>query len=193
MKRSHKIAAGGAAVIAACVPFTAGWEGTDLTAKVDKIGTGHPVTYCHGQTAEFGNVKVGDRFTPAQCDALLAQSMPKYLAQIEPCIHVTLPVKMEAALLDAAYNAGGAAVCRSPMLSRMNAGDLKGGCEAFGTWYIRAGGTVVRGLQNRRNGDSRKGEKQLCLEGFAEGLSKPAPSGFAGFPSWLLHFLFERA
>jgi hypothetical protein len=27
------------------------------------IGTGHPVTYCHGQTDEFGKVKVGTRFT----------------------------------------------------------------------------------------------------------------------------------
>lgn len=183
-------------MIAACVPFTADWEGTDLTAKVDKIGTGHPVTYCHGQTDEAGAVAVGQKFTPAQCDAILAQSMPKYLAQIEPCIHVALPVKAEAALLDAAYNAGGAAVCRSPMLARMNAGDLRGGCAAFGSWYVRASGVEVRGLKNRRNGDSRKGEKQLCLEGVAEGLPKPAPaapSGFAGFLSWLLNLLFERA
>lgn len=192
MRRAHKIGigAGAAAVIAACVPFTAGWEGTDLVAKRDAIGTGHPLTYCHGQTSEAGPVKPGQRFTPAQCDALLAQSLPKYLDAITPCIHVPLPVKTEAALLDAAYNAGGAAVCRSPMLAKMNAGDIRAGCEAFGAWYVRASGVVVKGLKNRRNGDSRKGEKQLCLEGFAEGLPKPPAA--VGFWARLFNLIFER-
>lgn len=160
-----------------------------MTASVDKIGTGHPITYCHGQTSEFGNVKAGQKFSPAQCDALLAQSMPKYLAQIEPCIHVPLPVKTEAALLDAAYNAGGAAVCRSTMLAKMNAGDLRAGCEAFSTWYVRASGVVVKGLQNRR-----KGDRQLCLEGVAEGLPKPAaeaPTGLMAFLTRLFNLIFE--
>ncbi len=112
-------------------------------------------------------MKPGQKFTPAQCDDLLAKSLPRYLGDIEPCIRVALPVKTEAALLDAAYNAGGAAVCRSPMLAKMNAGDIKGGWEAFAHWYVRASGRV-KGLQNRRNGDSRKGEKQLCLEGLAD-------------------------
>lgn len=187
MKRAHKVISGGACVIAACVPFTAGWEGTDLTAKVDRIGTGHPVTYCHGQTNEAGAVKAGAKFTPAQCDKLLAESMPKYLAQIEPCIRVPLPVKTEAALLDAAYNAGGAAVCRSPMLARMNAGDLRGGCEAFGSWYIRASGVVVPGLEHRRAGDARKGEKQLCLEGVAEGVPAAPEQGLF---DWLFNLIF---
>ncbi|MGJ4954634.1 lysozyme [Bradyrhizobium sp. HKCCYLRH2015] len=175
------------------MPFTASWEGTDLTAKVDKIGTGHPVTYCHGQTNDAGAVKVGQRFTPAQCDELLKQSLPKYLDGIRPCIKVQLPVKTEAALLDAAYNAGPAAVCSSPMLKKMNAGDLRGGCEAFASWYVRANGAAIQGLKNRRAGDSRKGEKQLCLEGVAEGLPVPeqAPSSLTRILFWLLS-LFER-
>jgi lysozyme len=41
------------------------WEGMDKVAKRDMIGTGHPVTYCYGQTDEFGKVKVGTRFTKA--------------------------------------------------------------------------------------------------------------------------------
>jgi hypothetical protein len=39
MKTAHKSGAGTAAIIAVCVPFAAGWEGTDLTAKVDTNGT----------------------------------------------------------------------------------------------------------------------------------------------------------
>jgi lysozyme len=160
MKTSTKIGGGSAAVIACCVVFTPIWEGMDLVAKPDAIGTGHPITYCNGQTDEFGKVKAGQRFTPAQCNKLLAKSLPKYLNQIQPCIKVALPVDTEGALLDAAYNAGGAAVCKSPMLAKMNAGDLVGGCNAFSGWYIRSDGKVRKGLINRRNS-----EKQLCLKG----------------------------
>jgi lysozyme len=161
---------GGAGVIACCVAFTPTWEGIDRVAKVDRIGTGHPVTYCYGQTDEFGKVKVGQRFTKKQCDEKLAESLPKYLEKIEACVHVSLPDKTMASLLDASYNAGPAAVCRSPMVAKMNAGNIKAGCEAFSGWYVRSDGIVRKGLVARRQGDSRKGEKQLCLEGRSEGV-----------------------
>jgi lysozyme len=166
----------GAGVIAACVAFTPGWEGMDSVARIDTIGTGHPVTYCYGQTDEFGKVKAGTKFTKAECDQKLAESLPNYLAQIEPCIHVPLPDKTKAALLDAAYNAGSAAVCHSPMVATMNAGDLVGGCNAFEGWFVRSDGKVRAGLIARRSkGDaSRKSEKQLCLEGLSEGVTPPS-------------------
>lgn len=174
MRTSHKVAGGSAAVIAAAITFTPGWEGMDLTAKRDMIGTGHPVTYCIGQTDEFGKVKVGQKFTPAQCNELLAKSLPKYLEPLQKCIKVELPTKSMAAFLDAAYNAGAGAVCASPMVKKANAGDLKGACDAFAGWYVRSDGQVRRGLVARRGGDSRKGEKQFCLEGLAEGVAKPS-------------------
>jgi lysozyme len=169
MSKSDKIAAGSAGVIAIAITFTPIWEGIWTTAKVDTIGTGHPVTYCYGQTSEFGKVAAGQKFTVEECKQKLAESLPKYLAAIEPCIKVPLPSKTKAALLDAAYNAGSAAVCRSPMVAKMNAGDIRGGCAAFDGWYVRASGRVVQGLINRRSGDkTRKGEKELCLEGLNE-------------------------
>jgi lysozyme len=167
---------GGAAVIAVLTVFTPIWEGADLVAKKDAIGTGHPMTYCHGQTDEFGKVKEGQRFTPAQCKELLAKSLPKYLEPVQKCVNVELPVKTMAALVDAAYNAGPAAVCRSPMVKKMNAGDIEGGCNAFEGWYVRSDGQVRKGLVARRSGiagDKRKNEKQLCLEGVKEGIAKP--------------------
>jgi lysozyme len=171
----------GAGAIAACVAFLPGWEGMDAVAKRDMIGTGHPVTYCYGQTDEFGAVKVGTRFTKAECDAKLAESLPKYLAKIDACLHVDMPDKTKAALLDAAYNAGPAAVCRSPMVAKMNAGDLEAGCNAFAGWYVRSDGVVRKGLVARRDGedhgDHRKSEKGLCLEGLREvALVEPAPA-----------------
>jgi lysozyme len=176
MTPAKKAGAGSLAVIAAATTILTVWEGTDLVAKKDMIGTGHPMTYCHGQTDEFGKVKEGQRFTPAQCKDLLAKSLPKYLTPLQKCVTVELPVKTMAALLDAAYNAGPAAVCRSPMVKRMNAGDLVGGCHAFKGWYIRSDGQERRGLVARRSGlpgDKRKNEMQLCLEGVKEGLPKP--------------------
>jgi GMP synthase (glutamine-hydrolysing) len=41
------------------------------------------------------------QFTPAQCDALLARSLPKYLGELAPCIHVLLPVKTVGVMGDA--------------------------------------------------------------------------------------------
>jgi lysozyme len=189
-KTKTGLAVGSAGVIACCVAFTPQWEGMDKIARRDRIGTGHPITYCYGQTDEFGQVRVGTRFTKKECDAKLAESLPKYLVKLDACLEVSLPDKTKAALLDAAYNAGPAAVCRSPMVARMNRGDLRGGCYAFQGWYVRSAGQVRRGLIARRAGDSRKGEKQLCLEGLNEGVVRPpapivAPEPAPKKKSWL--------
>lgn len=169
----------GAGAIAVCVGFTPIWEGMDSVAKRDRIGTGHPITYCNGLTSVDGKVKVGQRFTKAQCDKALAEALPRYWAKIEPCIEVNLPDKVGGSLLDASFNAGPGAVCRSPMLAKMNAGNLRAGCNAFAGWYVRSDGQVRTGLINRRNGedhgDKRKSEKGLCLEGVASGISTGNP------------------
>lgn len=169
---------GGAGVIACCVAFTPIWEGMDSVAKRDRIGTGHPITYCNGLTSADGAVKIGQRFTKAECDKALAEALPKYWAKLAPCIFVPLPDKTAGSLLDAAWNAGPAAVCRSPMLAKMNAGNLKAGCNAFSGWYVRSDGQVRAGLVDRRNGedhgDKRLSEKGLCLEGLREGLPNEA-------------------
>ncbi|RZN09635.1 hypothetical protein CWO91_16535 [Bradyrhizobium genosp. SA-3] len=159
-------------MIAATVAFTPGWEGMDKVARRDMIGTGHPITYCYGQTSEFGQVKVGQRFTKQECDEKLKESLPKYLDQIGPCVHRPVPTKAMSAILDAAYNAGAARICRSPMVARFNAGDVRGGCEAFDKWIVRSDGQVRTGLVARRAGekygDSRKSERALCLEGLSQ-------------------------
>lgn len=167
---------GGAGVIAATVAFLPAWEGMDRVAKRDPIGTGHPITYCYGQTAEFGDVAVGTVFTKKQCDEKLTESLPKYLAEIDPCVRVDLPDKTFASLLDGAWNAGSDAVCKSPMLAKMNAGDLEAGCNAFDMWRVTTKNNGVRrevvGLIDRRagelHGDHRKSERALCLEGLRE-------------------------
>ncbi len=45
------------------------------------------------------------------------------------------------------------------MARRLNAGDIRGACDALLAWN-KAGGRVVQGLTNRR-----QDERRLCLEG----------------------------
>lgn len=156
------------AIVSTLVGFTPTWEGMDKVAKKDAIGTGHPTTYCYGQTDEFGRVKVGTRFTKVECDAKLKESLPKYVNGVAKCATHVFPEKIWAALVDGSYNAGIAAVCRSPMLKLINDGKYRAGCEAFKGWYIRSAGVVRKGLIARRSGvkgDFRKSERDLCLEG----------------------------
>lgn len=157
-----------AAIVSVLVDFTPQWEGMDKVARRDAIGTGHPITYCYGQTDEFGVVKVGQRFTRVECDEAIKKSLPKYVSGVAKCATRIFPVKVWAALVDAAYNAGIAAVCRSPMMVRMNEGNYRAGCNAFAGWYIRSDGVIRKGLIARRSGmrgDPRVSERALCLEG----------------------------
>lgn len=161
-----------AAIIGAVIPVTTSWEGMDKVARRDAIGTGHPTTYCYGQTDEFGTVKPGQRFTKVECDEAIKKSLPHYVNGVAKCATRIFPVKVWAALVDGAYNAGIAAVCRSPMMVRMNEGDYEAGCNAFAGWYIRSDGQVRKGLIARRSGlrgDTRTSERSLCLEGVKEG------------------------
>jgi lysozyme len=172
----------GAGAIACCVAFTPQWEGMDSVARRDMIGTGHPFTYCNGLTSVDGSVKVGQRFTKEECDKALALALPKYWEKIAACLNEPLPAKTGGSLLDASFNAGPAAVCRSPMVKKMNAGNLRAGCNAFAGWYVRSDGKVRVGLEDRRDGedfgDKRLSEKGLCLEGLKEGLPKDETTKF---------------
>jgi lysozyme len=176
MSKTKTGVTGAGAVIAITVPFLMGWEGMDPVAKRDMIGTGHPITYCNGLTSVDGDVRVGQRFTKQECEQRLALALPKYLNALNKCIKVPVPRHAGSALLDGSFNAGSAAVCRSPMLTKMNAGNVEAGCNSFVGWYVRSDGQVRKGLVARRSGigDGRKSERDLCLEG----LKEPRPTWY---------------
>lgn len=159
-----------AAITGVLVTFTPQWEGFAPVASRDRWGTGHPVTYCYGETG--GNVKPGTRFTRVECDKILQESLPQYVNGVARCATRMFPVKIWAALSDAAYNAGVARVCRSPMLAWMNRGDYERGCKAFEGWIVTGNHQVLPGLIARRGSvserDARKSELELCLEGAKE-------------------------
>jgi lysozyme len=60
------------------------------------------------------------------------------------------------AFVDAAYNIGVAAFCRSSMARRANAGDMAGACDALLLWN-KVDGREVAGLTRRR-----QAERALC-------------------------------
>jgi lysozyme len=112
-------------------------------------------TNCRGNTRD---VIVGKRYSDAECDRIDEGQAIAHAEQVKACTPRVTGYQLEAATL-LAYNIGGPTYCRSTIARRFNAGDLRGGCDAFRA-YNRAGGRVVRGLVNRR-----EFERSICLKG----------------------------
>lgn len=162
--RKTAITVASAAALAIALPAVKLSEGYWPTVKVDRVGTGQPCTGGYGETE---NVRCGETHNEKYwADRLQLRLADEYDHEIGKCIHVQLSDGARAAMVSTAYNAGSHAVCKSPMVAKMNAGDERGGCEALLTrnasgytgWRIRARGVVVRGLINRRASD-----KKMCL------------------------------
>jgi lysozyme len=131
-------------------------EGTEYRAYKDIVSTW---TVCSGDTA---NVRPGMVETPEGCRKRLEHQL---IAHAEPVLKCVPWLAAEgrdyprAASVSLAYNIGTTAFCRSTAAKRFNAGDWRGGCDAFLMW-TKAGGKEVRGLRLRR-----ERERALCLRG----------------------------
>jgi lysozyme len=111
-------------------------------------------TVCDGET----NVKMR-RYTDAECDGMLRQSLVKYGNGILECIAVPISQNQHAAFTSFAYNVGIPSFCKSSLVKKLNAGDYVGACNGMLAWTY-AGGKFEQGLANRR-----KVEQRLCLKG----------------------------
>ena len=140
---------------AAAIAFVGTWEGLRLTAYRDIVGI---PTVCYGETR---GAHLGDRYTRTDCDAMLLASLRRHEAGMRRCLNASdrLPEKTYIAFVSLAYNIGVGAFCRSTAARRLNAGDIRGACEAA-SWFDKAGGRKVRGLVRRR-----AAEHALCVEG----------------------------
>lgn len=139
---------GGAGFAAALIALVATWEGTETDPYKDIVGVW---TVCTGET----NVPMR-RYTKAECDAMLAGSLGEYAKTVKELTPRLKGWQLVAAT-SLAYNIGGNAYARSTVRRRFNAGDLRGGCNAFLMWRY-AGGREIRGLKNRR-----EAERKICL------------------------------
>lgn len=131
-----------------------------LKAYLDIAGV---PTACDGITK---GVKMGQTYTPGQCTKLLEQELYIHAAGVMKCSSgLRQPGRdfQRAAAVSLAYNIGVAGFCRSTARKRFDAGDWKGGCNAFLSWNkARVNGKLrpVKGLTARR-----ERERALCLRG----------------------------
>ena len=125
-----------------------------LRAYADIVGVW---TICDGDTK---GVRPGMVETEAGCTARLERQL---VAHAEPILKCVPGLKGRdnqlVASVSLAYNIGPTGFCRSTAARRFNAGNWRGGCDAFLMWN-KAGGREVRGLTERR-----KRERALCLKG----------------------------
>jgi lysozyme len=132
------------------------WEGRRLNPYQDIVGVW---TVCYGETRNIER----RRYSVAECNEMLYRAkfedFGPAVINCTPGIADNPPVLL--ASISLAYNIGTGAYCRSTVARRFNAGDIRGGCDAFIMWRF-AGGREVRGLLNRRND-----ERRICLQGVA--------------------------
>jgi len=137
-------------------------EGTELKAYRDIAGIW---TICNGDTKD---VHAGLIETPEGCRVRLERQLVAHASGVMAC---TPRLKDEgrdyqrAAATSLAYNIGVRAYCGSTVDKRFDAGDWRGGCDAFLSWSkARVGGQlrVVKGLLTRRTE-----ERTICLRNIA--------------------------
>lgn len=150
-----------ARTMAVAVPLVARWEGLETTAYLDRIASPPVWTICYGETH---GVRPGETRTRQECEEGLRRGLVRYRnglhRHFEPVtIAERLTPERDAAFVSLSWNVGIAGAGGSTATRRLNAGDIRGACEAIGFWN-RAGGRVVRGLVNRR-----AEETALCLQG----------------------------
>lgn len=132
------------------------WEGYSEVPYADVVKVN---TVCWGDTKD---VRPGLKQTREQCEARLERQL---IAHAKPVLQCVPGLKDRpnqlAAAVSLAYNIGTAAFCKSTAAKRFNAGNWRGGCDAFLAWRF-AGGREFKGLLNRR-----KSERAICLRGLS--------------------------
>jgi len=140
---------GALAVSASVITY---FEGRRLAAYLDPVGI---PTVCEGITL---GIKLGDKRTPAQCDAALEAEVRLKASIVDKYVRVPISHNTYAALISFVYNVGEGNFRGSTLLRKLNAGDKVGACNEMRRW-IYAGGKKYAGLVKRR-----EAERQLCLE-----------------------------
>ena len=129
----------------------ASWEGYVEKAYQDIVGVW---TIGFGTTA---GVKPNQSITPVVALQRKIEDIQKFEGAIKQCVTVPLHQYEYDAYLSLAYNIGPTAFCGSTLARKLNASDYEGACKEILRWN-RAGGQVVKGLDNRR-----KDEYQKCI------------------------------
>lgn len=127
------------------------WEGTRNQAYRDMVGI---PTICAGYTI---GVKMGDYKTDRECDELLVKELTDFNTKMMKSVKVPLPENMEVAYTSLVWNIGIGAWNNSTLLKKLNNKEYEAACQQILRWN-KAGGKVVKGLQNRR-----EAEYKVCM------------------------------
>ena len=141
----------GIALSASALVGIASWEGYVEKAYQDIVGVW---TIGFGTTA---GVKPNQSTNPVAALQRKIDDIQKFEGALKECVTVPLHQHEYDAYISLAYNIGPTAFCNSTLVRKLNAGDYEGSCKEILRWN-RAGGQVVKGLDNRR-----KAEYQLCI------------------------------
>lgn len=137
------------ALSASALVSIATWEGYSDVSYRDIVGVW---TIGFGTT---GGVKPEQKITPVQALQRKISDMEKFEGAIKQCVKVPLYQYEYDSYLSLAYNIGSGAFCGSTLVRKLNASDYLGACKEILRWN-RAGGQIVRGLDNRRKDEYKK-------------------------------------
>ena len=148
---------------ALAIPGIMASEGLRTTPYVDEIGRGKPLTVCYGIT---GKDVENRQYTEYECLLALGEKLSaEYEPPLKKCFKDWdgLPVSLQSAMLDTAWNLGTSKTCKSSMRKLADQRKYYEACQ-FLNKYIYSGGKVYKGLVKRRAHVSR-----LCIEGLPRG------------------------
>jgi len=147
-----------------------------LKAYLDAVGI---ATACDGITK---GVKLGQRYSEAQCAAMLEAELVEHAEGVKRCTPRLWAPGLDYARVAAVsltYNVGVGAWCKSTADRRFDAGQWAAACEAIGpsfaiinaagqrvvvNGFVKGGGRVLPGLVKRRGR-----EKETCLTNLVAG------------------------
>lgn len=141
------VSGGKGAWLGLALTMVAAFEGLYTHAYKDVVGV---TTVCYGVTNADRPVRMGDKYTVAECKDMLAEDLPRYAKMVDKCIHVPMPPHRYASMVSFVYNVGEGNLCKSSVARYMNAGQVTRACDSLMLWN-KAGGRVIRGLTIRRS------------------------------------------
>lgn len=133
------------------VSFITGWEGNVRNTYLDIVGV---PTVCAGITDPDVAIP-GASYTELECRELNTKEIEHYAALTASCITTRISQREFDSYVSLSYNIGPQAFCASTLVKRLNDGDRDEACNQVLRWN-RAGGRVVRGLDNRRKDENRQ-------------------------------------
>lgn len=122
------------------------FEGCVLTAYLDVVGV---ATIGYGHTA---GVKLGDKITQAQADAMLETDVMLRVGAVNNLVRAPITQGQFDALCSFAYNVGVGNLQRSTLLRMINRGEAADAAEQLLLWD-KAGGKKFAGLTRRREAE----------------------------------------